>query len=129
VLKNGTAYTPAPAVQAASTSLIAATVSAHMLAKAAMPAYFDPTGDASGMPVGRCSSCHMAKTAFTGAFFPGLDAHVPARPANVIGDVSSHTFRVAWPDMSLATWAAATTWDGVMPNACGSCHPTYRFGK
>lgn len=127
VVKDGTTLAPSADAKLASESLIASAVSAHMLDKAGMPAYFDPTGVASGMPVGRCSSCHMAKTAFTGTYFSGLDGS--GRMANVIGDVTAHTFRVAWPDMSLATWAAATTWDGVMPNACGSCHTVYRFGK
>jgi Carboxypeptidase regulatory-like domain/Cytochrome c554 and c-prime len=126
-LKNGTGMTPTTDVQAASTSVIASAVNAHMMDAAKMPAYFDPTGAVSGMPVGRCSSCHMAKTAFTGTYFSGLDAS--GRTANLIGDVSAHTFKVAWPDMSLATWGAAATWDGVMPNACGSCHAAYRFGK
>ncbi len=56
--------------------------------------YYDPTGAVSGMPVGRCASCHMMLTSFTALFFSGLDAN--RRTANVIGDVSSHTFRVAW---------------------------------
>ncbi len=127
VLKDGTAMAPSADAQLVSEGLIASAVTAHMLAEAGMPGYFDPTGAASGMPVGRCSSCHMAKTAFTGTYFSGLDAS--GRTANVIGDVTAHTVRVAWPDTSLATWAAATTWDGVMPNACGSCHAAYRFGK
>lgn len=127
VTKNGTAMAPTADVQATSASLIASAVNGHMMDMAKMPAYFDPTGAANGMPVGRCSACHMAKTAFTGTYFSGPDAS--GRTANVIGDVSAHTFKVAWPDMGLATWAAATTWDGVMPNACGSCHDVYRFGK
>lgn len=124
---NGTAFTPSSDQQTQSTDLISSLTNSHMMARAAMPAYFDPTGDVSGMPVGRCSSCHMAKTSFTGAFFSGLD--VNGKTANVIGDVTSHIFRVAWPVMSMETWSAATSWDGVMPNACGSCHKEYRFGK
>lgn len=126
VLKNGTAYTPAADVQAASTSLIASTVNAHMMATSAMPAYFDPDGAVSGMPVGRCSSCHMPKTTFTGSFFSGTDLR--GKQANIIGDVSAHTTKVAWPDMSIATLGAATSWDTVMPNACGSCHTAYLVG-
>ncbi len=124
VQKNGAAMTADGGAAAAS---VASTVSSHMLARAGMPAYFDPTGAGSGEPVGRCSSCHMAKTSNTGQFFSGLDAQ--GRTANVIGDVTSHTFQVALPDASLATWSAATSWDQVMPNACGACHAKYRFGK
>lgn len=124
---TGPCASPAIVDQTASTDLISSVVNSHMMARAAMPAYFDPTGDVSGMPVGRCSSCHMAKTSFTGSFFSGLDAN--GNNANVIGDVTSHVFRVAWPVMSAETWSAASSWDGVMPNACGSCHNYYRFGK
>ncbi len=126
IQRNGAAWTVSAADQAKAASLVASTVKAHMIAKAAMPAYFDPTGTV-GAPVGRCSSCHMAKTAFTGSFFSGPAAS--GRPANAIGDVTSHTFVVAWPDASLATVAVATTWDGVMPNACGACHAGYRIGN
>jgi hypothetical protein len=126
VLKNGTALSMAASDQAASANLVASTVDAHMFAKAGMYAFFDPTAT-SGMSAGRCGSCHMAKTSWTAAFYPGPDAN--GRTANVIGDVSSHVFAVATPQMSLATVSGATTWDGVMPNACGGCHPSYRFGK
>jgi hypothetical protein len=126
VLKDGTAMTPTADAQAASKSLIASAVNQHMIFTAAMPAYFDPTGAFSGMPVGRCSSCHMAKTTFTGTFFMGTDRF--GRQANVMGDVSAHTFKVAMPDMSLATRGAATSWDTVMPNACGQCHMPYLVG-
>ncbi len=126
VQKNGTAWSVSPQDQAQSRSTVALAVNAHMIAQAAMPAYYDPTGTI-GTPVGRCSSCHMAKTAFTAQFYSGVDGS--GKTANVIGDVSAHTFRVAWPDMSLATVESASSWDGVMPNACGACHSVYRFGK
>jgi hypothetical protein len=127
VLKNGTAWAVPQADQQASATAVADAVNAHMLAKAGMPAYFDPMGAVNGQPVGRCSSCHMAKTAITATFFAGPDAS--GLTANVAGDTASHTFRVAWPQDALGSVAAASTWDGVMPNACGSCHPQYRFGK
>jgi len=120
------AWTVSVADQATAASLVASVVNEHMIQATAMPAYFDPTGT-MGAPVGRCSSCHMAKTTFTGSFFSGLDSS--GRTANAIGDVTAHTFIVARPDASLASFAAATTWDGVMPNACGACHKSYRFGK
>jgi len=125
-LKNGTAWNPSTTDQATSASLVASSVNAHMLAQAGMYAYFDPTA-VSGLPVGRCSSCHMAKTSWTGTFFSVTDAG--GTTYNVIGDVSSHVFKVATPQDSLATFQGAATWDAVMPNACGSCHQVYRFGK
>jgi hypothetical protein len=125
-LKNGSDFNPTAADQAASASLVASAVNAHMSSEAAMPAYFDPLG-AAGTPTGRCSSCHMAKTAFTAQFYAGTDDY--GRTANVIGDVTAHTLNVAMPQDSLDTWSGATTWDAVMPNACGACHADYRFGK
>jgi hypothetical protein len=125
VQKDGAAWTVSAGDQAAAASLVATTVTAHMLAKSACTAPYDPTG-AAGAPTGRCSACHMAKTAFTGTYFSGLDAD--GKTANVMGDVTSHTFAVATPEQSLATVAGASSWDGVMPNACGACHAADRFG-
>jgi hypothetical protein len=124
---NGTALTPSAADQAASASVIGDAVNAHMLARAGMPAYFDPNGLANGQPVGRCSSCHLMKTTATATFFSGPDAN--GRTANVIGDVSSHVFKVAQSQDALASLVGAPSWDATMPNACGSCHVQYRFGQ
>jgi len=124
--KNGTAWTPTADVQAASTSAIAAAVNGHMITRAGMPAFFDPNGLTNGQPVGRCSSCHLAKTAWTATFFSGPDAN--GKTANVIGDVSSHVFKVAQAQDTLPSIAGAGSWDAIMPNACGSCHTQYRFG-
>jgi hypothetical protein len=125
VQKNGVAWTVSATDQAKAATLVASTVTAHMVAKSACTAPYDPTGT-SGAPTGRCGTCHMAKTAFTGTYFSGLDAN--GKTANVMGDVSSHTFAVATPDQSLATLAGASSWDGVMPNGCGSCHVGDRYG-
>jgi hypothetical protein len=124
--KNGSALAPDAAAQTASTGAVASAVGSHMVAMAGMAAWFDPIGAASGIPVGRCSSCHMAKTSATATFYKGVDSS--GRPASVIGDVSSHSFRVAWPQASLSTLSGASTWDGVMPSACAACHAQYRFG-
>jgi len=125
VQKNGVAWTVSATDQAKAATLVASTVTAHMVAKSACTAPYDPTGT-SGAPTGRCGTCHMAKTAFTGTYFSGLDAN--GKTANVMGDVSSHTFLVAQPADSQATVAGATSWDGVMPNGCGSCHVGDRYG-
>lgn len=125
VLQNGVAYAATSTDEATSASLVATNVNAHMLTEAGMYAFFDPMA-VSGAPVGRCSTCHMAKTSWTASFFSGPDA--AGVQANVIGDVSSHVFTVATPQDSLATLPGAASWDAVMPNACGSCHPEYRFG-
>jgi len=86
-------------------------------AMAAMP--YDPVG--SGM--GRCTNCHMPKTAKT------------ARTANALtdgtnqyrmGDIHSHTFDVVTTEfvnaMRTATGSAASTTPAGMTNACGFCH-------
>lgn len=125
-LKNGAALSPTAQDQGASTNTVTAAVNSHMQTAAGMPAYFDPLGT-SGLASGRCSSCHMAMTSSTAQFYSGVDPH--GHTANVIGDVSSHTFKVALPQDSLASWSEATTWSDVMPNACGSCHPAYLLGK
>lgn len=125
--KNGAAFTPSSSDQAASTAVIAAAVTAHMLQEVGMLAYFDPTGLVSGMPVGRCSSCHMAKTSMSATYFSDSDSQ--GRTSNVMGDIAAHTFVVARPAATLATWPGAASWNEVMPNACGSCHTEYRQGK
>jgi hypothetical protein len=120
VQKNGATWTVPAADQTKSADLIATTVTAHMVLKSGCTAPFDPTG-AGGAPTGRCGTCHMAKTAFTGSYFQDLAGN------NVMGDVSSHTFAVATPDQSLATAVGAASWDAVMPNACGACHAQDRY--
>jgi hypothetical protein len=128
VQMNGTAFAPSSTDQSTSTSVIADAVDAHMLGKSGMPAYFDPNGAINGQPVGRCSSCHMAKTAWTSNFlFSGPDA-TGTKTADVSGDVSAHSFKVAQPQDASLSAVGATTWSDVMPTACGACHTEYRFG-
>jgi len=125
--KNGAAYSPSSTDQSASDTVVANAVNAHMQAQAGMPAYFDPTGSINGQPVGRCSSCHMMKTAWTSNFlFSGPDAN--GKTADVSGDVSSHSFQVADVQAAALSVPGATMWQQIMPNACGSCHVQYRFG-
>ncbi|HMK85398.1 MAG TPA: carboxypeptidase-like regulatory domain-containing protein [Steroidobacteraceae bacterium] len=123
---NGAAWTPSAADQATSTQAISSAVINHMLVQAAMPAEFDPTASVQPLPVGRCSSCHMPKTASTATYFSGPDAN--GNTANVIGDVSSHAFKVAELQDTLLSVPGATTWSAIMPNSCGSCHDQYRYG-
>jgi hypothetical protein len=99
-------------------------VNAHRQAQAGIPAYFDPTGSVNGQAVGRCSSCHMMKTAWTSNFLlSGPDANV--NTADASGDVSSHGFQVATVQAAALGVPGATTWQAIMPNACGSCHIQY----
>ncbi len=121
VQKNGAAWTVATADQAKSADLIASIVESHMELKSGCTAPFDPTGAGGNGPTGRCGTCHMAKTAFTGAYFQDGAGN------NIMGDVSSHTMAVATPDQSDATALGAASWDAVMPNACGACHAADRY--
>lgn len=125
VLENGAPWSPASTFQAQAAGLVASVVEAHMVAKSGCTGLFNPTGY-KGAPVGRCSTCHMAKTAFTGTYFSAPDAN--GKTANLIGDVSAHTFAVATPDESQKTLSGAASWDAVMPNGCGACHAADRFG-
>jgi hypothetical protein len=127
VQKNGATYSPSSTAQSASETVVANAVVAHMQGQAGMPAYFDPTGSINGQPVGRCSSCHMMKTAWTSNFlFSGPDAN--GNTADVSGDVSSHSFQVATVQAAALGVPGATSWQSIMPNACGSCHTEYRLG-
>ena len=126
VQKNGAAYAPSASAESASETVVANAVIAHMQAQAGMPAYFDPTGSINGQPVGRCSSCHMMKTAWTSNFlFSGPDAN--GTTADLSGDVSSHSFQVATVQAASLSVPGATTWQSIMPNACGTCHTEYRL--
>ncbi len=127
VQKNGATWAPSSTDQSTSETVVATSVNAHMQSRAGMPAYFDPAGSVNGQPVGRCSSCHMMKTAWTSNFlFSGPDAN--GKTADVSGDVSSHSFQVADAQAAALGVPGATTWQAIMPNACGSCHAQYRFG-
>jgi len=125
---NGAGYSPTGTDQAASTATIENAVNAHMLSRAGMPAYFDPNATLNRQPVGRCSSCHMMKTAWTANFqFSGPDS-TGTKTANLGGDVSSHIMQVAQSQDALQSTMGATQWFQVMPTACGSCHTQYRIG-
>ncbi len=127
VAKNGSSWTPSAGDQATSVQVVTDAVNAHMLSRAGMPAFFDPTAATQSQPVGRCSSCHMQKTAVTATNFFATDTS--GKTANVAGDVTTHIFKVVWPQDTLATLAgsggdpAAT-----LPNACGTCHVQYLHG-
>lgn len=117
--KNGQAYAPTPAEIAASRAVFANNVTAHMSVKAAMSlAGYDPEDSAN--PVGRCSSCHMAKTAKSGGWT--IENNSDGAPAMVMGDSASHVFDVVRPWQGQATAAGAQSPADVMPNSCGACH-------
>lgn len=60
-------------------------------------------------PVGRCTSCHMTKTAKSGSWFADPDG------LRIEGDVSNHIFDIV---------AIQPGTD--QPNSCGKCHSSFR---
>jgi len=138
VTKNGTALTPTAEEIAASSVLIANTVGKHMFDKAKMIASYQPLNDA--LPVGRCTSCHMAKLAKSGGYVTGVDAK--GNRAIIAGDQSNHGFDVVWPWQATAMTRGGPTFQsayygqffgpsnavkydlfGYMPDSCsGACH-------
>jgi len=65
---------------------------------------YDPVGTG----VGRCTTCHMPKTA-------GVGPRAADKGGFAAGDLSSHRFEIVWPRASALY---GTT------NSCSTCHPT-----
>ncbi len=115
--KNGVPLAPTATEQDSAFTLIENAVRAHSGEAAGMPfAPYQPTeshipvnyelGDG---PVGRCTSCHMTKTAKSGTWFVDADGKT------IAGDNTDHSFQVV-------ALEAGTD----QPNACGSCHASFR---
>jgi len=117
VAVNGVDLTPTPTEQGSALTLIEQAVKNHSGEAAGMPfAPYQPTeshipvnfelGDG---PVGRCTSCHMTKTAKSGTWF------VDSAGRTIAGDNTDHSFQVV--ELEAGT---------DQPNACGSCHASFR---
>jgi len=93
---------------------VATAVLAHMGTEAVMgTVVYDPAG--SG--VGRCSGCHMPRTASSAVRTPfgnGLGE----------GDIHNHTFNVVWPSANLRLKVAGSSDPAEMANSCyaAACH-------
>lgn len=128
---NGQAAQFTSAQVSAARIAIAASVGRHMEESASMGmAAYDPTSRAT--PVGRCSACHMPKTAKKNDVIDvtqwhlGLDAS--GQVAIVEGNAASHTFDIVWPAQSGALKKASGGSDlDIMPNSCGRCHAGARL--
>lgn len=114
---NGVDLMPTATEQDSALTLIEQAVKAHSGEAAGMPfAPYQPTeshipvnfelGDG---PVGRCTSCHMTKTAKSGTWFVDADGKT------IAGDNTDHSFQVV-------PLEAGTD----QPNACGACHASFR---
>ncbi|MFC2105423.1 carboxypeptidase regulatory-like domain-containing protein [Candidatus Bipolaricaulota bacterium] len=109
---------------------VARVVAAHMEEKASMGvAPYTPTDETS--PVGRCTSCHMAKISKLqdvkddAQWHLALDAD--GKSAVAEGDVGSHVFDIVWPGQSSVLVPFATKDADIMPNSCSNCHDSARF--
>lgn len=100
---------------------VAAAVSIHMEERVPGMGLAPYTPNDDAMPSGRCTSCHMPKTAKSGGWATGPDAQ--GNSALVEGDEVSHVFDVIWPWQSSALATPGGTADtNIMPNSCGACH-------
>lgn len=110
---------------------VARAVSDHMEGKASMGvAAYDPWNDAN--PVGRCTSCHMAKLGKKNDVVDITQWHL-GRDANgdsamAYGNVANHVFDVVWPWQSAILKKAEGGKDlDIMPNSCSACHAGARL--
>ena len=115
--KNGVALAPDAAEQTSAEDLVEQAVKVHSGESAGMPlAPYLPENSHIAEnfrlgegPVGRCTSCHMTKTAKSGSWFVDDDG------LYIAGDNSDHSFEVVkiQPNTN-------------QPNTCGSCHASFR---
>ncbi len=117
--KDGVAFVPTATESYDGRVSIAGSVGAHMEQTVKMGvAAYTPLNESS--PVGRCTSCHMPKTAKSGGWTSVTNDE--GEKALAHGDQASHVFDVIWPAQSAALNKTGATWDKIMPNSCGSCH-------
>ena len=125
VTKSGSAYAPTSDEISAAKSHIAGAVSKHMEDEVSMGlAGYNPLNEA--LPVGRCQSCHMPRTAKSGGYTTGDDGLGDS--ALIEGDQGSHVFDIIWPWESFILIKSSGGADSdIMPNSCGMCHAGARI--
>jgi hypothetical protein len=115
--KDGVALMPSPTEQDSASDLVEQAVKAHSGEVAAMPlAPYVPEGSVIPAnyqigegPVGRCTACHMTKTAKSGSWYDDPDG------LRIEGDVSNHRFDIVPLEPGTD-----------QPNTCGKCHSGFR---
>ncbi len=115
--KNEVPLAPTPTEQMSASDLVEQAVNVHSGERAGMPLSPYQPGDSvipenyqfGEGPVGRCTSCHMTKTAKSATWFDDPDG------LRIEGDASSHVFDVVKIQPGTD-----------QPNACGKCHATFR---
>ncbi len=104
-------------------------VSAHMTAGASMSVGYDPldvgarVNDPKVGGIGRCTSCHMPRTAASQSrwIHDAVDANRQPTGPRVRGDVTSHAFDIITPAASQVLFNAGGA-NNQLSNSCGGCH-------
>lgn len=133
VTKNGVEMKldPVNAVQAR--SRVANAVGKHMQVKAGMGMVLY-TPDDPDMPLGSCTSCHMAKIGKLFDLNDDAQYHLARDSKGQIavaeGNVGNHIFDIVWPGQSSVLknpdMSKAHDYD-IMPNSCSKCHASARM--
>lgn len=104
-------------------------VSDHMIEYAGMASGYDPQNlagfaseTADGGP-GKCSSCHMPKTAASQSRWIHETVNAQGQPSGgrIRGDIASHVFDVVTPAESQALYNSVAT-NRQLANSCSACH-------
>jgi len=130
VTKDGEEVVASAIEAALARDRVANAVAEHMQVGAGMGgALYTP--DDPDMPVGSCTSCHMAKIGklqdINVDFFWHLDFDADGNTAVAEGDVPSHVFDIVWPGQSAVLQSSATHDYDIMPNSCSKCHAFARL--
>ncbi len=133
VTQDGDALTFEVTDAALARNQVARAIAEHMQAGAGMGgALYTP--DDPDMPVGNCTSCHMAKIGKLQDVNDDTQYHLApdqnGLSAVAEGNVASHVFDIVWPAQSSVLKnpdpAAARDYD-IMPNSCSKCHDFARI--
>ena len=133
VTKDGTTVSVKPSDAFLSRNRVARAVAKHMQVKAGMGgALYTP--DNPKMPVGNCTSCHMAKIGKLQDINVDAQYHLDfdknGKSAVAEGNVASHVFDIVWPGQSAILKnpdpSKGRDFD-IMPNSCGKCHDFARI--
>ena len=117
VALNDVDFVPSAAEQVSANDIIEQAVKAHSGQAAGMPlAPYQPEESHIPQnyllgegPVGRCTACHMTKTAKSGTWFSDEEGFI------IEGDNSNHSFEIVPIEPGTD-----------QPNTCGSCHQGFR---
>lgn len=128
VTKDGAAVSVKAEDAALARNRVARAVAKHMQTGAGMGgALYTP--DDSKMPVGNCTSCHMAKIGKLQDVNVDAEYHLDfdmnGKSAVAEGNVASHVFDIVWPGQSSILKkpdpSKGHDYD-IMPNSCSKCH-------